>query len=137
MTRQIKVYFASKLHHSDEIKRHKREGFHFVSRWLETGNLSESSTKPASHWQQENYIDIRASDYVVLFGKEGDNLEGASQEVGYALAWGKPIYVVVSREAGPKPWMLQGDPQVRRRSSIDSVLNEIWQLQPKLSKLDC
>lgn len=134
---QIKVYFASKLHHSEKLKKHSRDGFHFMSRWLETGNLPENNTKPASHWQQENYIDIRASDVVIMYGEEGDNLEGASQEIGYAIAHGKAVYVVVSREFGPKPWMLQGEPVVRRRGSVEQVLNEIQQGLVKAEKMEC
>lgn len=136
MTTQIKIYFASKLHHAESIRANAREGFHFMSRWIETGNLPQNNTKPASHWQQENYIDIRASDYVVMYGEEGDQLEGASQETGYAIAWGKPVYVVVLREAGPKPWMLQGEPAIRRRSSIKQVLDEITALRARTKKIE-
>jgi hypothetical protein len=124
----VKIYFASKRHHAELLKNTLRDpryaGLHAISRWMETSNLSENDTKPAAYWQQENYIDIRNADVVVMFGEPGDALEGASQEVGYAIAHGKPIRIVIGPDVPPKPWMMQGG-IVQRRGSLTTALDEI------------
>lgn len=96
MPRQIKVYTASKIRHAATLLglRATHDGFHLNARWLDTGNLASNSAKPVSHWLEENFDDIRAADYVLVYAEAGEHLKTALVEVGFALAYGKPVYVV-------------------------------------------
>jgi hypothetical protein len=110
--RPLKIAFASKLDHAEEILKHQREGLHFISRWLYMGEASKK-TKPTSHWLEENFEDIKSADYVICFAKhvpstvdenlETEVLKTALVEVGWAMAWGRPVIVIGTHESY-SPW---------------------------------
>lgn len=156
LMRPIKIYTASKRIHAAELKSFEAPDIHLNARWLDTANLPGNSTKQASKWQIENFDDIRSCDYMLLFGKLGDIMQGALVEVGYGMAWEKPIYVVMEYDntgehanesqieqlpitMRPNPWMLMGENaayKVMRRSSVEAVLTEIRQRHtPKSEKM--
>lgn len=101
--RQIKVYFASKRHHADMLRALRPDGFHFNGRWLETANLAINATKPASHWLEENFSDIKDADFVVVYAEKGEVLKTALVEVGWAIAWGRPV-IVIGHHESYEPW---------------------------------
>lgn len=137
---QIKIYVASKLRHADKIKKLVlvADGFHLCSRWIDTGNLAMNSSKPVSHWQEENFDDIKSADYVLLYGEEGEHLKGALVEIGYALAYGKRVWVVCQAGRGGEDDVLFSHPDyepwshysqlVRRAPSFEQAFDEIKQL---------
>lgn len=90
---QIKVYIASKVEHAAKLKSLREDGFHINARWIDTAVLTQNALKPVTHWQQENFDDICASHYVVFYVEPGDKLKGALVELGYAIAWGKKIWI--------------------------------------------
>lgn len=100
---QIKIYFASKREHANMIRGYRPEGFHFSARWIDTANLAINAAKPASHWLEENFDDIRACDYVLVYAEEGEVLKTALIEVGYAMAFGKKVYVIGDHDSY-RPW---------------------------------
>lgn len=129
---QIPVYIASKRRHAEKLKALRPDGLHFISRWLDTGNLASNAAKPASHWQRENYTDIRAAEVVLVYAEKGEHLVNALQEVGYAIAWGKPIYCCgsVDPSAGPgesqvymsqdyEPWSHSAPGEIFRVPSLE------------------
>ena len=111
--RPIKIAFASKLDHAEKILAAQREGFHFISRWLYMGQASKKVAKPASHWLEENFEDIKSADYVICYAEhvessindalEGEVLKTALVEVGWAMAWGKPVICIGNHESY-RPW---------------------------------
>lgn len=100
---QTKVAWASKRHHADKILATRQDGFWYCSRWLETANLAANASKPASHWMEENFSDIRDADWLVVYAEKGETLKTALVEVGWAMAWGKPVIVVGDHDSY-RPW---------------------------------
>lgn len=100
---QTKVAWASKRHHADKILATRPDGFWYCSRWLETANLSINAAKPASQWMEENFSDIRDCDFLIVYAEPGETLKTALVEVGWAMAWGKPVFVVGDHDSY-RPW---------------------------------
>lgn len=98
--RQISISIASKRRHAELIKGLRLDGVHLNSRWLDTANLASNAAKPAAHWQRENYSDIRSSEAMLVYGEKGETLVNALQEVGYAIAFGLPVFCVGSPATG-------------------------------------
>ncbi len=121
--RQIKIYVASKLRHADAIKAFRQDGFHFCGRWLDTGNLAANAAKPVTHWLEENFDDIRSCDYLLVYGEAGEHLKTAIGEAFYAIAHGKPVFVL-GEHADYAPWCFYS-PQIRRAKDFQSALDTI------------
>lgn len=127
--RHIKIYIASKLRHAEKLKALIRniEGFHFNSRWLDTGNLASNAAKPSAHWQVENFDDIQACDYIIGYVEEGEVLKGALVEIGYGLAYGKTV-ILIGQHESYEPWCYFS-PQVRRAKDITQAIEMIKALE--------
>lgn len=131
--RPLKIAFCSKLEHATHILTHQREGFHFISRWLYMGELAKAVAKPASHWLEENFEDIKASDYVLGFAKhvestinpeiEMEHLKTALVEIGWAMAFDRPVIVIGDHESY-RPWRAASH-RVTMLPTIDAALNYI------------
>lgn len=121
--RQIKIYVASKLRHAALIKSFSRDGFHLSARWLDTGNLASNAAKPVTHWLAENFDDIQACDYVIVYAEAGEHLRTAIGETFYAIAYGKPVFVVGEHD-DYTPWC-HYSPQVRRAATFAAALDAI------------
>lgn len=119
--RQIKIYTASKLRHADFIKSQRMDGFHFCARWLDYVN----DRTPVSHWMDNNFTDIRSSDAVLIYGEEADHLKTALVDAGYAIACGKPVYVI-GAHPDYHPWCYFV-PYVKRAATFEQALKEIRQ----------
>lgn len=133
--RQTKVYFASKRHHADKIKAQRPDGFHFNGRWLETANLAETAAKPASHWLEENFADIKEADFVIVYAEHGEVLKTALLEVGWAMAYGKLVIVVGDHESY-RPWRAC-KARVSFAPTLEAALVEIKRrVTPKREVLD-
>lgn len=118
--RQIKVYFASKLRHAEKLKALRTDGFHFCARWLDTGTLASNSTKPVSHWLEENFIDIANADAVICLAEPGEVLKTALVEVGWAMAHQRQIFTIGAHPSYD-PWNLTYS-RVKRVQSIPEAL---------------
>lgn len=90
---QIKVYTSSKLEHAAKLKAADQDGFHFNARWLDTADAGRQRLKPVTHWQQENFDDIVAAHFFLLYVEPGDHLKGSLVEMGYAIARGKKCWI--------------------------------------------
>lgn len=99
MVQQIKIYAAAKKKHAEKLLKFFRaqEGFHLCARWLETASLDVNKNRPAPHWQHENFDDIVSSHFCILYAELGDHLVISIGEMFYAMAYGKPIYVIGQR----------------------------------------
>jgi len=90
---EIKVYITSKLRHAEKLSQLRLDGIHINSRWIDTVRMPNARKKPVTHWQQENFDDIAASHFVILYLEAGDELEGQLWEAGYACGLGRKIWV--------------------------------------------
>lgn len=131
--RQIRVYFASKRIHADMLRALRPDGFHFNGRWLETANLAINAAKPASHWLEENFSDIKEADFVVVYAEDGETLKTALVEVGWAMAWGKPVIVVGTHESY-QPWRAHKE-RVSFAPNVEAALLDIKRRMNPLSKV--
>lgn len=83
---------------------------HFTASWLE---LPRNHDKPDVLWTQV-LTDIRMSHFLVLYIEEGDlPLQGALVEVGMALAYDVPVFIVAPAQLQLNNWT--GHPLVRQR----------------------
>lgn len=117
--RQIRVYTASKLKHAEMLRGLARDGFHFTARWPWLVNLPAWEAVPASQWQQDNFDDISRSEALLVYVEFGEHLKGGLVEVGVALAYKIPIWVVGEHTDYSK-W--RHHPGVHRAGTIDAAL---------------
>ena len=135
--REIRVYTASKLRHAELFRdlRYATDGVYFTARWPVTVQLASEAAKPASQMQQDNFSDIAASDAMLVYVEKGEHLKGGLVEVGFALAYSKPVFVVGQHEDYSK-W--QFHPSVRRSPTIEQALKDIIALlRPKVEIVKC
>lgn len=90
---QIKVYTSAKIDHAVKLKAADQDGFHFNARWLDTAEAGRQRLKPVTHWQQENFDDIVAAHFFLLYVEPGDHLKGSLVELGYAIGRGKMCWI--------------------------------------------
>jgi nucleoside 2-deoxyribosyltransferase len=106
----MKVYLAAQYARRDELRQYREQlnaqGIYVTSRWL---NERESLTTNMGDHSVDFYIetanidieDIDAADALVFFAEDplvGIKRGGRHVEFGYALAKGKPIYVINYKE---------------------------------------
>ena len=133
--RQIKVAIASKLRHADFLRKQRLDGFHFNSRWLDTGNLASNAAKPVTHWLRENLDDIEASDMLIGYAEEGEHLKTAIGEIFHAMAHGKPVWLIGDHQ-DYEPWG-HFYPHIRRARSFEQALSEARQMfSPAAAKME-
>lgn len=90
---QIKVYISAKLEHAAKLAALQVDGFHINARWIEMADLGRKRMKPVTHWQQENFDDIGAAHFFILYAEPSDQLKGSLFEIGYAVGIGKRCWV--------------------------------------------
>jgi len=93
MRHEIKVYIASKLEHAGKLSIIRKDGFHINARWIDMAEIHRKKMKPVTHWQQENFDDIEAADFVILYVEPGDKMKGALGEIFYAVRAGKQVWI--------------------------------------------
>lgn len=121
MSRHLRVYLASKLHHAElalEL-REKWPTLHFTARWpLMHGKIPDEPRWAGQFWQ-DDFDDIWRANVLVLWAEPQDKLRGALVEAGIAIALRKQVVV-----AGEHPdfgtW--QYHPFVVRQPSLDLAL---------------
>lgn len=90
---EIKVYISAKLEHAGRLAHLQPDGFHINARWIEMADSGRKRLKPVTHWQQENYDDIVAAHFFVLFCLPSDHLKGSLEETGFAIGNGKRVWI--------------------------------------------
>lgn len=93
MRSEIKVYISAKLEHAAKLRDLKVDGFHINSRWIWMADMGRSNQKPVTHWQQENFDDIEAAHYFIMYVEPGDHLKGSIFEIGYAVRADKKCWI--------------------------------------------
>jgi hypothetical protein len=93
MRPEIKVYIAAKLEHAPKLAAIRQDGIHINARWIDMAEAARQRLKPVSHWQQENFDDIEAAHFFILYLEPGDKLKGALFELGYAVCAGKKCWI--------------------------------------------
>lgn len=88
----MKIYIASKTRHADKWKALRAEGHNIISTWIDEAGKGESDdlTDLAKRCVNE----AKNADRLILFSDDDELLKGALIEVGAALAYGVPVYVV-------------------------------------------
>ena len=143
MRPEIKVYIASKLEHAHKLAAIRQDGFHINARWIDMAEIGRKRLKPVTHWQQENFDDIEAAHFFILYLEPGDKLKGALFELGYAVRAGKKCWIagdgngvdVPVQDGGPTetirlphrdimPWCGYRQ-SIRTALSLDQVFKEI------------
>jgi hypothetical protein len=90
---QIKVYISAKVEHAPMLAQLHPDGIHINSRWIEMADAGRKRNKPVSHWQQENFDDIRMAHFFILYSEPADYLKGSIGETFYAIAAGKKCWL--------------------------------------------
>ncbi len=85
---QIKVYISAKLEHAAKLA-----ALRINARWIEMADLGRKRMKPVTHWQQENFDDIAAAHFFILYAEPSDQLKGSLFEIGYAVGIGKRCWI--------------------------------------------
>jgi nucleoside 2-deoxyribosyltransferase len=93
---RIRVYTASCTQHASLWQTLVSDWLevHFTARWAlvhAPANVPESHAKV--FWSQD-LADVLASDVVLIYAEEGDQLRGALVEAGAALGAGRPVLAV-------------------------------------------
>lgn len=126
--RHVKLAIASKLRHAEMFRDLRKQWLqlHLTSRWIVTGNLASESTRPVTHWLQDNFDDIVRSEALLVYVEPEEHLRVALLEVGYALAHHKPVFLVGEHD-DYKKWQ-SFVPFVHRYSTIEKALAEIQKI---------
>lgn len=93
MRPEIKIYIAAKVEHAAKLAAYRKDGFHVNARWAFMADAGREQMKPVTHWQQENFDDIEAAHFFILYLEPGDKLKGALVELGWALRAGKQVWI--------------------------------------------
>lgn len=109
MRREIKIAIAAKVEHAAKLAAISKDGFHITSRWIWMAASGQENMKPVTHWQQENFDDIEAADFVILYLEPGDKLKGALIEIGYAVRAGKQVWIAGDGHGVEIPWRADQD----------------------------
>lgn len=143
MTREIRVYTASKIDHAKMwLALHaKWPEVYFTARWPSQvlAGMSEGPIHAQYFWQND-LIDVQNADVVLVYAGEPrenvaimqieyDKLRGALVEVGMGLALGKRIIVVGD---APCYGSWQFHPLVEKVSNIENVRNILSLFQKEL-----
>ena len=99
----MKIYLAASTSKRGEMRYVRKVltgfGHDVVSSWLDREFPADYLQRPTDQWPQwatQDLDDVSAADVLVLFS--GGGAGGRHVEFGYALAQGKRVYVVGSRE---------------------------------------
>jgi len=113
------IYVASKTKHARRWVALRDTGVPIVSTWIDEAGPGESVSL------QDLWVrcitEASTADAVLLYTEPGDGLKGALVEVGAALAFGVPVYVVGDGTEGS--WVCH--PCVVRVATIEEAVNRI------------
>ncbi len=93
----IRVYTASKLTSAPMWRDLSKKWPHviFHARWLKHNEIGTPDLKEyAGRFWLEDEQDVKCSDAVLVYAKEGEHLRGALVEAGMAIAYTIPVIVV-------------------------------------------
>ena len=93
----LKVYPASKLYHADKFKMWNlsQKEVYFCARWLQHSyHLTPDTEEHAEGFWTENQVDVATADALLVYAEPADLLFGGLVEVGMALAYGLPVFLV-------------------------------------------
>lgn len=128
MSRQIRVYTASKLDHAERWKKLRAEWpeVHFTARWpFFVGQIADDGYNATQFWQ-DDHADVQRADVILVFAeKPEEKLRGALVEAGMGIAAGKKV-IVIGEHPDYSTW--QFHPLVTRLSSLERarICLEIW-----------
>lgn len=107
---QIKVYVSAKIEHAPMLAGLHVDGFHINARWIEMAESGRRRLKPVTHWQQENFDDIRAAHFFILYAEPADELKGSIGETFYAIANDKKCWIAGNADKAGDGWGLEVTP---------------------------
>lgn len=121
----IRIFTASKMRHAEQMRdlREKYPDIYFTARWPVTAPLASEAQRPVYQWMGDAFSDILNSDVVMLYAEKGKHLKTALVHVGYAIAAGKPIYVIGEHESYAEWQFYEG--VVYRAPTIDRAIRNI------------
>jgi hypothetical protein len=123
--RHIKVFIASKMRHAEKFRdiREEYPDIYFTARWPVTASLSSEAQRPVYQWMGDAFSDIHNSDVVIVYAEKGEHLKTALVHVGFAIAAGKPIWVI-GEHASYAEWQFY-EGVCYRAPTIDRALADI------------
>ena len=127
----ISVYIVSKLKHAqtlyDLFQKYPR--IRLTASWVyrEVGkaHFPDQGNRPAKQWLRDNKDDILRSDAVLVWAEPLDELKNAIYEAGWAVAHGRPVYVIGTNRSYSTWQMDQG---ITRIGSLEQALDYLTSL---------
>ena len=124
------VYLAARFSKQEQLREYRdlfvKKGILVTSTWLDQDVVTNLGGPGEKHelntrFAIQDLVDVRLADGLVFFSEpELARRGGRHVEYGYALALGKPIYVV-----GGKENIFHYTPGIRHFGSVDEVLQDI------------
>ncbi len=90
----MKIYIASKTKHAPKWRKLRANGLNIISTWIDEAGAGESID--LSDLAIRCIDEAKSADRLILYCEDADVLKGALIEVGAALAFGVPVFVVGS-----------------------------------------
>jgi nucleoside 2-deoxyribosyltransferase len=106
------VYVASKTECAPMWRLLREYGARINSTWIDEAEVGQ--TADASELWERVIREVSQCDRVVVYARHRDNLTGALVEVGAALAFGKPVYLLGTCPQFHKRCSFTKHPLVRR-----------------------
>lgn len=100
---QPRIYTASRVRHAPKWRTLREAGFRITSTWIDEAEEGASPSK-ADLWDR-CIREATESDAVLAYFEAEDPRVGALVEVGAALAWGVPVYVVNLTDDSVGSWV--------------------------------
>lgn len=103
-------------------------GYTVTSRWIELENFSSADTKYLMSWAENDLLDVFKADMVVLLNPaefKNKGTGGRHVEVGYALAYGKPVIL-----CGEKSNIFHWHPNVHHLRYPNDIIDAIIEWAP-------
>lgn len=121
----IKIYIASKMCHAAKFidLRDAYPDLIFTARWPQYAALASEAQRPVYEWMGNNFSDVRNGDCVVVYAEKGEELKGALVEIGVAMAYNRPIFVVGEHRSYSK-WQFN-QIHCTRVSTLDAAMKSI------------
>lgn len=117
MIHTTRVYTASKLHHAPTWRAMQiqyKDWLVITSRWITMPTFEEGTTELCRNGWVVDDQDVRHSNFVLCYAKDGELLRGALVEAGMGIAYGKKILCVGASDSfGTWQW----HPQVVLRTA--------------------
>ena len=98
-----KIYCASKIWHAEKwLELRDKEKYNIISTWINypcgtkekpEGALQLNLTQQQTLWK-DCVKEVKECDLLIAYAEEGEEHRGVLVEIGAALAWGNPVFLI-------------------------------------------